>query len=363
MKFSCVKENIGKAIAVAERFAGKNITLPILANVLLEADNNSLTLTATNLEYAAQITIPGRGTPGRVTVPAKILNSLIQSFKDEKIDLEEGKHNLFIRTDTRETRINGMNPDDFPLIPKFKKMSSLRVDSLLLRQGLEKVLPAVSSSEFKPELTGIFFNISPKAVRLAATDTFRLSEKVIDSSGSREENFSFILPQRVALELSRVLQDGEEAEILIGENQALFESGGIKIISRLIEGSFPEYGGIIPKHFELTGFLDRGEFIGAVRAASIFSSKIQEVVLKFRENELEISSANSEIGEHKISLPIASTGKEAVLSFNYRYLLDGLTALDEDELFIGVNNENTPSLIRNKSDGTFVYVLMPIRLN
>lgn len=364
MKFSCVKEYLEKAVAIAERFTGKNITLPILANLLLETEGNNLVVTATNLEYAVQIIVPGKtGRPGKVSVPAKILNSLIQTIREEKVDFEEKQGNLFVRTDTRDTRLNGLNPEEFPILPKVKKTSSFRVESYLLKQGIEKVLPAVSASEFKPELAGVFFNFAPRTLRLAATDTFRLAEKTISLDGKDGESFSFILPQRVALELARVLQDKEEIKIGTGENQALFEAEGIKIISRLIEGNFPEYGGIIPKQFENTSHIKREEYIQAVRSASIFSSKIQEVVLKFKEKILEIASANAEVGQHHMTIPVASGGKEISISFNYRYLLDGLSALDEEELFMGVNSENTPSLLRNKEDGSFLYVLMPIRLS
>lgn len=363
MKFSCAKDNLGKAIAAAERFTGKNITLPILGNVLLEASGNTLTVTATNLEYAIQISVGGKGEkPGKATVPAKILNSLLQSIRDERVELEEKQSNLNVHTDTVTARINGMNADEFPLLPKIKKDHTLQSDSSALRQGLERVLPAVSASEFKPELTGVYFQIEARTMRLVATDTFRLAEKTIPLEERAEQPFSFILPQRVALELARISADKDEVMITVGDNQALFEADGARIISRLIEGNFPEYGGIIPKQFEASSFLKREEVASAIRSSSIFSSRIQEVILNFREKLLEINSNNTEIGEQKISLPASTTGNEIKISFNYRYLLDGVMSIDEDELFIGVNNENAPSLLRGKSDNSFLYVLMPIRL-
>lgn len=363
MKFSCIKDNLGKAIAAAERFTGKNITLPVLGNVLLEAEGNTLLVTATNLEYAIQISVGGKGEKtGKATVPAKILNSLLQSVKDEKVELEEKQSNLNIRTDTVSARINGMNAEEFPLLPKIKKNHVFRSDPTALQQGLERVLPAVSTSEFKPELTGVYFQIEARTMRLVATDTFRLAEKTISLEERAEQPFSFILPQRVALELARVLVDKNGIVITVGDNQVLFETDGVKIISRLIEGSFPEYGGIIPKQFEASSFLKKEEIASAIRSSSIFSSRIQEVVLNFREKLLEISSNNTEIGEQRISLPASTTGNEIKISFNHRYLLDGVMSLDEDELFIGVNNENAPSLLRGKSDNSFLYVLMPIRL-
>lgn len=363
MKFSCVKEHIERAVSIAERFTAKNITLPILGNILLETTDNSLTVTGTNLEHAVQISVPGKGQIGRLAVPGKILSALLQSLRDEKITIEERQGNLLVKTDTRDTRINGMPSDDFPLLPKIKKTATIPVDAFLLRQGLEHILPAVSTSEFKPELAGVYFHASGKSLRLTATDTFRLAEKKMELSEKIDgDKLSFILPNRVAQELTRVLSEGdEEVRLHYGDNQILIEYAGIKIISRLVEGNFPEYTAIIPQHFDTTSHIQKNELIAAVRSSSIFSSKIQEVTLQFGKKQLEINSANQDIGENKTILPAPSTGKELKVSFNYRYLLDGVNAVDEDELFFGVN-ENAAALIKNKADASFAYVLMPIRL-
>ena len=364
MKFTCIKENLEKALSIAERFTGKNINLPILGNILLEVNENTLHLTATNLEYAVQISLSGKGLRnGKLSVPAKIFSSLVQSIKEDKIDLEEKQNNLLIKTDTRDTRINGTRTDDFPLLPKVKKSFSFFIEEGLLKRGLEKVLPASAISEFKPELNGVFFRVSSGKLYLAATDTFRLAEFVCPLSKKTEnENFSFILPQRIAQEVSRILAEDEEIKITFGENQTLFEIGEIKIISRLIEGNFPEYTNIIPKDFSTSTFLKKDELINAIRSASIFASKIQDITFNISKNNFEVNSSNPEIGEHKIKLQAATTGKDVKISFNYRYLLDGLTVSDEEEVFFGCNLENSPSLVRGKSETTFLYVIMPIRL-
>lgn len=364
MKLSCVKEVLEKSVISAERFVGKNITLPILSNILLEVQDSILTLTATNLESAIQVSLSVKSSrPGKVSIPAKILSSFIQSVKEEKLDLEERQQNLYIHTETRDTRINGMSAEDFPLVPKVKKSHMFSIEAFFLKQALEKVASTASSSEFKPELTGVFFRVTPKTVRLVSTDSFRLSEKVINIDKSDGDSFSFILPQRLSLELARTLEDKDYVNISFGEGQVLFESNGLRIVSRLVEGNFPEYTAIIPKSFETTCFLKRNELVQAVRSAGVFASKIQEVTLSFRGKALEVSSTNQEIGENKISLPAHFTGKEIKVSFNFRYLLDGLSAIDEEELFMGLNNENAPTMIKNKSETSYTYVLMPIKTN
>lgn len=365
MKFSCTKETLERAILTAERFTGKNLSLPVLGSILFETDDSNLTITATNLESAVKIVINGRSQKkGKAAIPAKIFSSLIQSVSDEKIDLEEKQGNVFIKTGSRDARVNGIPPDDFPIFPKIKKAASFMADGFELGKGLEKVLPAVSSSEFKPELNGVNFKVSGTRLFLAATDTFRLAEKIITLSEKADGgSVSFILPQRVAQEAARVFGGEEEVKISLGENQVVFETEKLTIISRLIDGNFPEYSGIIPKEFDVTAFINKREFNDAVRASSIFSSKLQEISLKFKARELEINSLNQEVGEYKTSIPAATTGSGIGLNFNYRYLLDGVNVLDEEEIFMGLNSEQKPSMLRNKEDNSFLYCLMPIRLS
>lgn len=362
MRFSCAKENIERALTIAERFTGKNLTLPILACVCLEVKGNEMSVTATNLEYGVNIKVPGKGIKdGKVAIPAKILNSFIQSLREDRVEFEEKQRNLYVHSDQRDTRINGINPEDFPIIPKIKKSSSGSIEGSSLKDGLEKVLPAVSTSEFKPEFTGVYFNFSPREVKFVSTDTFRLAERTFVFKGKEGENFSFILPQRVGLEVSRAVADTDKIEVGVGDNQVVFEGDGLKIVSRLIEGNFPEYSSLIPKNFEMTSFIRRDDLMRAVRSASIFTSKIQEIALEFGDEEVEVSSSNTEVGELKARVPHSGTGKNLAISFNYRYLLDGLNALDEEEIFFGVNGENSPSFLRNRSEGSFQYILMPIR--
>ncbi|MDP3769435.1 MAG: DNA polymerase III subunit beta [bacterium] len=365
MKFLCVTEHLKRALANADRFTGKNITLPVLGNVLLEVEQNILRIIATNLESALQVTLHGSSSrPGKLCVPAKVLSSFIQSIGDEKTQIEERQGNMFIKTETRDTRINGVSSEDFPLIPHIKKSHSFVITASLLQAGLEQVLPAVSLSEFKPELGGIYINVSSSSVRLAATDTFRLAEKTIPfESQTKKDSFSFILPYKIAQEIVRVLGGEEEVAISIGENQILLETDGLMIVSRLTEGNFPEYGGIVPKNFETNCFINRDSLVGAVRASSIFASKLQEVTTAIKGKNLEVISLNQEVGEYKNILPCAPSGKDMVVGFNYRYLLDGLQATREDEIFLGLNGEQSPCLIKNKSDNSFLYVLMPIRLS
>lgn len=365
MKFSCDKIELERVVGMAERFTGKNVALPILGHVLLAADQNTLTVTATNLEHAVEFRVPSRvARAGKISVPAKIFSSLLQSFSGEKIEAEGERGNLHIRTQGRTSRLNGANPDDFPIIPKIKKTETVSVEALALAKTLSMTLPAASASEFKPELAGVFFKVGKDALTLCATDTFRLAESAVPlAKENADAHTPFIVPHRPAQELARILE-GEEGEVSLslGDNQLLAETGRGKVISRLIEGNFPEYKTIIPTHFTTSAHLERDEIIRGIRAASIFASKLAEVTLRFGPKQVQISAANPEVGEYHTEHAAALNGKEIAMSFNWRYFLDGIQALEDEEMFFGCNQESAPALLRNKSHTSFSYVVMPIRL-
>ncbi len=363
MKFTCLTIHLQRALGIAERFTGKNLTLPVLSSVLMEVSQNTLHVRATNLEHAVEIAVAGTGAQeGRVVVPARVVSQLIQSVADERAELEERHGCLLVRTRGRETKINGLNPEEFPLIPKVTQAAIATIDGAVLGRGIASVLPAVSLSEFKPELCGVLFHLASHEVRCAATDTFRLAEFRARYTGDAGKGMSFILPQRIGQEMGRIVTAGEEGAITAGDNQALFETADVRVLSRLIDGTFPEYGGIIPKNFESSCYLKRTDLLSAVKAASIFSSKLQEVTLSFTKKGVGVAARNTEVGEYTTEIPAAMTGKDVMVSFNYRYLLDGLNLLTEDECFFGVNGEAAPGMIRNKADGSVLYVMMPIRI-
>lgn len=365
MKFSCITSYLTRAALIAERFTGKNITLPALAHVRIDADTNTITLTATNLEHAVEWRVPGRVTrKGSVCVPAKIFSSLLQSFGDEKIEAEEERGSLRLKTQTRDGKVNGIDTDEFPLVPKVKKINTFSIEASLLARNVMRVLPAVSSSEFKPELTGVFMSAGRDTLTLAATDTFRLAECAQELTGERDGSLvSCIVPERTAQELARILVESEgRAMISLGENQLLVETAEGKIVSRLIEGNFPEYRAIIPTRFTTSAYIKKNELVGGIRSASIFASKLQETTVRFSAQGLEITAANPEVGDYHVVYPVAREGSEVEINFNWRYLLDGVQSLEDEELFFGCNQESSPALIRNKSHQNFSYVVMPIRL-
>ena len=365
MKFSCATSDFARAAGIAERFCGKNIALPVLAQVLIEADGDIVSVTGTNLEHAVVWRVPARvSRNGKVCVPARTLSSLLQSFGDQEVRVEEENGSLRLAVKERDGKVNGMPADEFPLVPTVKKMQSFTVNAGVFSQNLARILPAVSASEFKPELTGVSLRVDADTMTLAATDTFRLGEcGITDKSLGSKEAVSCIIPERTATEMMRIL-DGQTGKVTVslGENQLLVECDDGKIISRLIDGNFPDYRAIIPAQFSTSAYVKKNDLIAAIRSASIFASKLQEVTLRFSPTGLEIAASNPDVGEYRTTCQAALTGKEISMSFNWRYIMDGIQALDDEEIFFGCNKESSPALMRNKSHQAYTYVVMPIRL-
>lgn len=365
MKILCTRDNLKNVVTQAERFTGKNVTLPILNNILLEAKGRRCSVTATNLEIALEASFSGRVVKdGVITIPARILSSLLQTVPEENIVLEEKNSVLSIQSENYKITVNGTPSKDFPLIPKIKKGSSFSIFFSALSCALKHVLPSVSRSEIKPEISGVLFKTEGKKLKLASTDTFRLAEKTIpDKMNSEGEASPFILPLKTAEELVRLeYQDDTEIKIMYTENQATFSIGEHTITTRLIDGAFPEYGGIIPKSAETRAVIKREELIQKIRAAAVLSSKLNDITLIFEGKVLVTESQNPELGSMNSKMESEQfTGEDVVLRFNFRYLLDGLESISGDTVAISMSGEHAPALLQSPNDETFLYVLMPIR--
>lgn len=361
MKIVVTKNNIREGLQLAERFTGKNLTLPILGNILFEAGDNQARLAATNLEMGVEISIPCKVIKdGAVTIPGKIINTLIQTLDEETVTIEEKDSILLVKTDSSYFSIQGLPPKDFPILPKIKKEHEFTISSQEFRKGLTQVVPSAAVSDFKPELASIFIKKDAKALVMAATDSFRLAEKSIPSS-SASDTCSFILPVRTAQELIRILQDEGELTIREGENQALFVSGNIRVVSRLVDGVYPDYQTIIPRDFGNHIVALREDLVRKIRAASIMSSKLNDIVVNFGQDEFSFETFNTELGKSKIQFSAKTKGKSGKVSFNFRYLLDGVEAVLGEEAILSLNGDSAPALIQDPADSSFRYVVMPIR--
>jgi len=284
------------------------------------------------------------------------------------------KNNVaYLKCDNFKSSIKGLDINDFPIIPKIKNEPILEIESATLRNALERVVNFTSLSDIRPEITGVFFNFSSdKEIKFVATDSFRLGEKIIylkNNKIAKDYQGSAIIPNKTIQELIRIISNLEKDEenlikISIDNNQILFNLSKIQIISKLIEGNYPSYQQLISKQFETSILIDREDLLKAVKLSSFFSSKINDVRLKINSKNslINIFSQDIELGENLSELKGEIKGKDLEIIFNHKYLLDGLSNINSKRVFIGLNGETSPGIIKPEGDNSFNYVIMPIKL-
>lgn len=366
MKGIVLAEYLQKYITDAERFTGKNITLPILGNILFECFDQKIKITATNLEIACVFYIPAKiSKEGSLTIPARSFTSYLQALPgDGKVTLEEKDGVLYIETDSVRSKILTVSAKDFPLIPKIKKEKSIKIPTQDFQNVLQKVGIAASVSKIKPELNGVFvsYTVTGNMCTFAATDTFRLAEEKIFIQKSNSTDFSCVLPIRTVQELIHYQTNEKDAELVYGDSQIKVLFGEQEIISNVASGIFPNYSGIIPKTFTTTIEIEKAACIDAIRSTSFFSSKLQDVRIKVESSEVvEIHAENSEVGETTVTLNAKIQGKPVSISFNHKFLLDGVQALSGDSIVLSMNTEVSPALLKSADNSMYQYLIMPIK--
>jgi len=368
MKVIVLRNNLKEALDALSRIINEGATLAVLKYILIKTDTNKISFFSTNLEVAIVKEIPGKVIEsGEVVLPFGVLYSIVNNIQNERIDLESQKTNLTLKTDNYEAVIQGIASHEFPIVPKIKdEKHFLEIQSPLLKEAINKVINASQISELRPELSGVLINIEPAALRLAATDSFRLAEKTVPSSQVKntfQSGVKAIIPLKTAQEASRNLGNDSMTKVFIDEAQVLFKTEGLEIVSRLIDGQFPDYEPIIPKELETEIILDRNELVSALKLTSSFSSRNSEVVIKLKEGKkvLEIYSADNALGENKYLIPVKAKGEEVSVSFNWKFLLDGLKNISSETIVLGLQGDSRPAIVKSPNDASYFYVLMPIK--
>jgi len=374
MKFSSLQENLKQGMFIVGHVAGKNINLPILGNVMIETKNGDIKLITTDLELGIINKIRGKiEKEGSFTINSKIFYDYISLLPNKKIEIEQKENNLIIKTEKYNTKIAGQSIEEFPLIPRIEKNSYISLNIKEFKKAVAQIIFAVSANESRIELSGIFFNINKNRLTMAATDSYRLAEKEIRiNAGLEEENKSIIIPAKTLQELIRILsaeqdivgEDNGEIKIYLSESQILFTFRLTELISRLIEGQYPDYKQIIPPQGKTKAIVDRQELLRAVKASSLFSKTgINDINLDFPsgQNKAIISSTSGMVGENIAEIDARVSGEDNGIVVNYRYLLDGLNNIDSENIIIEVIDNNTPCIIRPEKEEGYLYIIMPIK--
>ncbi len=368
MNLTISKEQIINGLQAVQNVVSTRTTLPILSNVLLRAENDRLALTATDLDVTISCTVEAKVTkPGASTVPVKKLFGITRELTNLEIDLNvDEKNNCSISSGASFYKINGLSAEEFPPMPQFKDDKKIVLPQETLKGMMRKTSFAISTDESRYVLNGIFLSLKDHKMTMVATDGRRLALVDEEADISEQSQGEFIVPAKTVNELNRLLQEKGEVEIRYAENQASFslkdeKGGNVLIVTKLIEGNYPNYRQVIPGEAKERIALPREEFLHALRRAEIMTSeKANSVRLTFDKNKLEITANSPDIGEAKETLTLNYKGAQLAIAFNPRYVIDPLVALTDDEVFMELIDELSPGVL--KINGPFLYVVMPMRL-
>lgn len=363
MKFKVEKSRLITAIQTVQNVITTKSALPILSNILIEAQNDNLKLTATDLDIGITCVIPvDIQEAGAITIPAKRFSDIVKEFPVEMVNISTKKNNqVTIDSEMCQFKIMGLTKEEFPKLPEFKDQKVIKINQADFKQMLSLTAFAVSLDETRYVLNGILFKINKGLFTLVSTDGKRLAvaEKKLIIETDAEINM--IVPLKTIQELNRNLKDDGELSLMVSSNQALFDLGTIGIVSRLIEGQFPDYKQVVPPVAENKMKVERNQLLLAVkRAALLATPDYQAVKLEVFKNKLVISKSTPDVGEFHEELPVEYQGKELVIGFNPVYLIDILKNLNDETVNLEMVDGEKPGVIRLSG---YVYIVLPMRLN
>jgi DNA polymerase-3 subunit beta len=364
MKFTISQEAFADGLTNAVSAVNPRSTLPILSNVLLQASGDTLTLTATDLDFTVRTKVQAKtGKQGSTTLPAKRLSTLVKDLPKTEIDIEvDAKSVATLRSGAGVYKIFGLPEAEFPGLPAFEGAVEFKLKSSDLKDALRKTHYAISLDETRYVLNGIFFSFKGDKLTLVATDGRRLAlAEVNDLEIPKSQEREFIVRTKAIQELMRALKDDGDVVVRLAQNMVQFDCGPTTLISKLVEGNYPNYVQVIPTKVNERVTVEREALLNAVRRVSLLNTeKTASVRLSFGKGNLDISCNTPEVGEAREALAIPYKGKDISIAFNPEFLMAPLRYLSEDEVHIELIDDISPGVI--KINAPFVYVLMPMRV-
>jgi len=353
-----------KGLQMVQNIVEPRQTLPILANVLLEAEGESVRMTATDLEVGARVSVPAKvGAKGAITVSARKLAEIVKELAAAAVALKVTENvTVSLRCGGATYRLVGLAPDDFPPVVPASPQSWVTLEAKILREMLTQTSFAVSHDETRYALNGVLFVFQGKDVRMVATDGHRLALST-RSLGQAIPSATGIVPRKAVTEIMRVLGAGEEVQIAITENQFVLQMPNFVMTARLIEGQFPNYDAVIPRTQPGRLAAPRSSLTAALRRVAVMAEERNKPVkLALSPGSLKVTASSQDLGEAEEILEVEYAGEEMVIGFNSRYLLEAMAALDEDQVMFEIKDAQSPGVIKSAEGEGYCCVIMPMRI-
>ncbi|PKM80453.1 MAG: DNA polymerase III subunit beta [Firmicutes bacterium HGW-Firmicutes-14] len=368
LKFSASKDSLSYVVQVVQRAVSTKNPLPVLSGILLKVNEGNLTLTATDLELGIECTVPVTvEEEGGVVLPARYLGDIVRRLPDVKIRVEVNKenNNTCIRYGQSEFNLLGISAGDFPMLPTVDGETTISIKQDLLKNMIRQVGFSVSSDDNRPIFTGVLMEIEKGTIKLVATDTHRLAYR-LGNIGEKETDLvkSVIIPGKTLNELNRIMSgEDDDLKIAFGDNQVVFEMPGIRFISRLIEGQFPNYKQVIPQGCKSKIKIKTRDLLESTERASLLAKEGSNVVrFSVEKNNMIISSNSPEIGKIEEQIPVETEGEETQIAFNSRYIIDVLKVIDAEEILLELTGSLSPGIIKPADNENYIYLILPIRI-
>lgn len=376
MKLTCMQEDLKRGLAaVGHAVAGKS-TLPVLANVLLATDEGRLKLTATNLEVGINRWISATITrDGAVAVPAKLLTDVVGGLPNDKVTLSLDQKTQTLRVECGRfvSNIKGVDANEFPSLPTVSAQTPLvSLGAEVWQEAIDQVAFAAATDESRPILTGVLVRTRDQHVTLVAADGFRLAMRTIQVSAPVAHAVDCLIPARTLSELARIIGDTDAEVAMVytpGGSHVLFHTENIEVVSRLIEGRFPDFERIIPQQYLTRMVLDSSELAKAVKLASFFAGSSQNVVKLKIEPASELApgrvviSANAaELGDNTSELDGSVTGEGGVIALNVRFLADAIAAVHSNQIAFEMQSAQSPAVFKPVGQDGYIHIVMPMSM-
>lgn len=373
MKAEVLQQSLNKALSITGRLISGRGQLPVLANVLIEATKEGLMFSATNLEMGVRVSGGGKvSEEGAITVPAKSLAEFVGSMGEVNVELITEGEKLKMKGGKLMATFAGIAASEFPVMPQLKagtaKNGRVEIKKKVVEEIAAQVAFAAAVDESRPVLTGVRIKSEGGDVWVTATDGFRLSRKRLGGGKDLEKwNSALIFPARAVAELARICSESKKEEVTMEtvteNNQVIFDCGQVQLISRILEGNFPDIERVMPKDFKTEITVDREELTRAVRAISIFARENNNIVkMEIREGTIRFSAAASQTGEGEMELEAETKGEGGIIAFNYRYVMDFLGSVKTERVSFRMNDTLDPGVWGEDGNEDFLHIIMPVRV-
>jgi DNA polymerase-3 subunit beta len=375
MEFKCDKESLYQGVQSVERIVSTRSTLPIIGNILLEASKTKLKISANNLEIGMEVFIKASiEEEGAVLVPAKVFSGLVSKLPDTEIIVKTMEKGLVkISYKQSNFNINGLSPDEFPALPRVKEGKTFSINAKLFSEMIDQTVFSVSMSEDKYVLSGVLMEFGKSQVsgdasnlRMVSTDGYRLSKRASKTEKALSFESSVIVPAKALAEVGRVIQAdlSGDVEITLGADHIAFRYKDTLIVSRLIQGQFPDYRQVIPKGSEIKVNMNNKTFLSAIeRAAVIASSSANIIKLEVKGGKMHVMASAPDVGNvNEIIEAEIKGGERAVVAFNVRLIIDALKVMKEEKIVLELSGPLSPGLMRPVGGDDYTYIIMPIRV-